>query len=199
MAMAVSCSTVVRVRGLPSQRNINEITTLLERSLHVGPEASGLKITSLAEDPYQLTKQVATIMFLKEVPPLFTTSTTNEWSINVPCSVSSGEDQALTFDIHFRGLTALNTPRREGVVDCVAVCGLGGHAFGSFKEKGTPYMWLRDSLPNDMPKLRVLLYGYHSGLDGSDSNQNISIIADSFLSHLSFLRPQSRVRVSCRY
>ena len=197
--MAVSCSTVVRVRGLPSNRNINEVTTLLERSLHVGREASGLKIKSLAEDPYQLGKQVATMMFLKEIPSLFTTSTTNKWSINVSC-VESDEDQALTFDIHFHGLTALNTPREnEGVVDYVAVCGLGGHAFGSFKERGTPYMWLRDSLPNDMPNLRVLLYGYDSALDGSDSNQNVSVIADSFVSHLSFLRSQSRVRLLCRY
>ena len=199
MTMAVSCSTVVRVRGLPSNRNINEVTTLLERSLHVGREASGLKITSLAEDPYQLSKQVATIMFLREIPTLFTTSTTNKWSMNVSC-IDSDEDQTLTFDIHFHGLTALSTPsNKEGVVDCVAVCGLGGHAFGSFKEKGTPYMWLRDSLPNDMPNLRVLLYGYDSGLDGSDSNQNVSVIADSFVSHLSLLRPRSRVRASCRY
>ena len=199
MTMAVSCSTVVRVRGLPSDRNINEVTTLLECSLGVRREASGLKITSLAEDPYQLSKQVATIMFLKKIPPLFTTSTANKWSINVPYSVESDEDQALTFDIHFHGLTALNTPsEKEGVVDCVAICGLGGHAFGSFKEKGTSYMWLRDSLPNDLPNLRVLLYGYQSGLDGSDSNQNVSVIADSFVSHLSYLRPRSSVRASCR-
>ena len=197
--MAVSCSTVVRVRGLPSNRNINQVTTLLERSLHVGREASGLKITSLAEDPYQLSKQVATIMFLREIPSLFTASTTNNWSINVPY-VESDEDQALTFDTHFHGLTALNTPReKERVVECVAVCGLGGHAFGSFKKKGTSYMWLRDSLPNDMPNLRVLLFGYDSGLDGSDSNQNVSVIADSFVSHLSRLRPRSKVRSSCRY
>ena len=200
MTMTVSCSTVVRVRGLPSNRNINEVTTLLERSLDVGREASGLKITSLAEDPYQLSKQVATITFLREIPPLFTTSTAKKWSVNASYSVESDEDQTLTFDIHFDGLTALNTPRRkEEVVDCVAVCGLGGHAFGSFKEKGTPYMWLRDSLPNDMPNLRVLLYGYDSGLDGSDSNQNVSVIAESFVGHLRFLRPQSKVRASCRY
>lgn len=60
-------------------------------------------------------------------------------------------------------------------------------------------MWLRDSLPNDMPNLRVLLYGYDSALDGSDSNQNVSIIADSFVSHIRLLRPRSRVRASCRY
>ena len=195
--MAVSCSTVLRVRGLPSDRNIDEVTSLLEHSLQIRPEAFGLKITSLADDPYQVKKQVATLMFLKNLPPLFTTSTTNQWSIKVPeadyISKSDG-DQALTFDTHFHGLTALNTPRsKEETVNCVAVCGLGGHAFGSFKEKGTLYMWLRDSLPRDLPNLRVFLYGYESGLDGSDSNQNVSVIADSFVGHLSELCSQSKV------
>lgn len=195
--MAVSSSTVLRVRGLPSNSNPIQITTLIERSLEIGPQASGLKITSLAEDPYQVKKQVATLIFLAEIPPLFASSTAKEWSINVSvagCSPESDRDLALTFDTHFRGLTALNTPRmKEAAVDCVAVCGLGGHAFGSFKEKGTPYMWLRDSLPKDLPNLRVLLYGYESGLEESDSSQNVSIIADSFVGHLSVLRPPPKV------
>lgn len=198
--MAVSSSTVLRVRGLSSNQNIDEVTSLLERSLQLGSESSGLKITSLAEDPYQVKKQVATLMFVKEIPPLFTTSTIKQWSINVSEADYSSEsdgDQALTFDTHFHGLTALNTPRsKEEAVDCVAVCGLGGHAFGSFKEKGTSYMWLRDSLPKDLPNMRVLLYGYESGLDGSDSNQNVSVIADSFVCHLSALRSQSKVSAS---
>ncbi len=198
--MAVSPSTVLRVRGLPSNINISKVTGLLERSLQIAPEACGLKITSLAEDPYQVNKQVATLMFLKEIPPLFTTSTTPQWSIKIPkaeLNSTNEADQTLTFDTHFHGLTALNMSRaKEAAVDCVAVCGLGGHAFGSFKEKGTSYMWLRDSLPTDLPDLRILLYGYESRLEGSDSNQNISIIADSFVSHLNILRPRSKVRVS---
>ena len=203
MAMAVSSSTVLRVRGLPSNQNIDEITTLLERSLQIRSEAFGLKITSLAEDPYQVKKQVATLVFSRQSPSLFNEATTKEWSITVPKATDypgSGEDLVLTFDTHFRGLTALNTPsKKEEVIDCVAVCGLGGHAFGSFKEKGTSYMWLRDTLPKDLPNLRVLLYGYESGLEESDSSQNISVIADSFVSHLSFLRPRSKVSASCRY
>lgn len=194
--MAVSSSTVLRVRGLPPNRNIDQVTSLLEHSLDIGAEASGLKITSLAEDPYHAKKQVATLMFLKEPPPLFFTSNTNQWSINVAevnHSLASDRDQTLSFDTHFRGLTALNTPvSKEEAVDCVVVCGLGGHALGSFKEKGTSYMWLRDSLPGDLPNLRTLLYGYESGLDESDSNQNVSIIADSFVGHLSQLRSQSK-------
>lgn len=198
--MAVSSSTVLRVRGLPPKRNVDEVTSLLESSLQMGPEASGLKITSLAEDPYQVEKQVATLMFLRKIPPLFTSSTTNQWSLTISEGgnhLKSDEDLALTFDTHFHGLTALSTPKsKEEAVDCVAVCGLGGHAFGSFKEKGTSYMWLRDSLPRDMPNLRVMLYGYESRLEGSDSCQNISVIAGSFVGHLGHLRSQSKVSAS---
>ena len=200
--MAVSPSTVLRVRGLPSHLNIDEVTSLLERSLQTGREASGLKITSLAQDPYQVKNNVATLMFLKKLPSLFTTFTTDQWSINIPGTDYSSESdgaQALSFDTHFHGLTALNTPKSKEAIDCIAVCGLGGHAFGSFKEKGTSHMWLRDSLPKDLPNLRVLLYGYESGLDGSDINQNVSVIADSFIGHLSELRPGSRVRASYLY
>ena len=127
--MAVSPSTVLRVRGLPSNINISKVTGLLECSLRIAPEACGLKITSLAEDPYQVNKQVATLMFLKEIPPLFTTSTTQQWSIKIPkaeLNPTNEADQTLTFDTHFHGLTALNMSRvKEAAVDCVAVCGLG--------------------------------------------------------------------------
>ena len=199
MTMAVSSSVVLRVRGLPSNRNIDEIASLLERSLQIGTEACGLRITSLAEDPYQTEQQVATLMFLKEPPPLFTTSTTQQWSLRIPESDYSSTNEkhrSLTFDTHFHGLTALNASKSKEAVDCVAVCGLGGHAFGSFKEKGALHMWLRDSLPKDLPNLRVLLYGYESRLESSDNNQNISVIADSFVSHLRILRPQSKVSLS---
>ena len=201
--MAKSPSTVFRVRGLPSAWTEGEVTSLLERSLQIEPEILGLMVTSLARDPYRAQKQVATIRFVRGIPPLFVTSSVSEWPINVSeanYSSDSDCDRVLTFDTHFHGLTALSTPQvEEQAIDCVAVCGLGGHAFGSFKEKGTSHMWLRDSLPKDLPNLRVLLYGYESGLEGSDSNQNVSVIADTFLSHLNVLRPQNKVSASWYY
>jgi hypothetical protein len=33
-------------------------------------------------------------------------------------------------------------------------------------------MWLRDSLPKDLPSLRVLIYGYDTRLEKSQSFQN---------------------------
>lgn len=42
MTMAVSSSTVLKVRGLPSNRNTDEVTSLPEHSLQIRPEARGL-------------------------------------------------------------------------------------------------------------------------------------------------------------
>ncbi|KAI5843125.1 hypothetical protein DFP73DRAFT_479241, partial [Morchella snyderi] len=53
----------------------------------------------------------------------------------------------------------------------IAVTGLGGHAFGSWRSRvcpdGCPLdrpMWLRDFLPDQFPQLRIMTYGYKSGL-----------------------------------
>jgi len=72
----------------------------------------------------------------------------------------------------------------------VAISGLGGHAFGSFKEKGGEHMWLRDALPHDIkgeddnPLSRVMVYGYESSLQQSDSFQNIEDLGTAFRSSL---------------
>lgn len=56
----------------------------------------------------------------------------------------------------------------------IAVSGLSGHAFGSFKQRGGPFMWLRDGLPKDLPDTRVFIYGYDTQLQGSSSVQNLT-------------------------
>lgn len=161
-------------------------------------EASGLSITSLAEDFYQPAEQVTTLSFLRTLPEFFiTVATSNEWPVDLfsaDFDSTISRNRTLKFDTHFRGLTVLNNPMNYGeAVDCVVVCGLGGHAFGSFKEKGTSYMWLRDSLPKNLPNMRILLYGYESGLDGSESTLNISGIAETFIGHLRGLRSSSEI------
>ncbi len=52
-------------------------------------------------------------------------------------------------------------------------------------------MWLRDSLPDDFPDLRIFIYGYESGLQGSNSVQNLRDVGESFRDSLrSLTRPQ---------
>lgn len=73
----------------------------------------------------------------------------------------------------------------------IAISGLGGHAFGSFKERNGEHMWLRDALPyditredNNTPISRVMIYGYDSSLQDSDSFQNLEDLGTSFHSSL---------------
>ncbi|KFZ14209.1 hypothetical protein V501_03348 [Pseudogymnoascus sp. VKM F-4519 (FW-2642)] len=87
------------------------------------------------------------------------------------------QDDSITVDKDFRGFTPVYVPPVEKgpiVADVIAVTGLAGHAFGSWAHSET-HMWLRDYLPRDAPNARILTYGYHSKLQGSDS---VSILQD---------------------
>lgn len=54
-------------------------------------------------------------------------------------------------------------------------------------------MWLRDSLPSDIPNLRVMVYGYHSALDKSPSSHEIEDFGREFKEHLIEMRSYNDV------
>ncbi|KAL9477147.1 hypothetical protein ACSS6W_006988 [Trichoderma asperelloides] len=99
-------------------------------------------------------------------------------------------------------MTALYTPTlQHHKLDIIASSGLGGHAFGSFKERGGSHMWLRDSLPFDLtldtidqPMARVMIYGYDSTVAESKSIQNVKDLATKFNASLQKLTNASIVR-----
>jgi hypothetical protein len=49
----------------------------------------------------------------------------------------------------------------------VAITGLAGHGFGSWRNRESDSMWLRDFLPNDVQSVRIMAFGYNSTLAGS--------------------------------
>jgi hypothetical protein len=59
----------------------------------------------------------------------------------------------------------------------VAVTGLAGHAFGSWKSRTQNKMWLRDFLPEGLEarqdNVRILTFGYDSALKDSTSTSSI--------------------------
>lgn len=51
----------------------------------------------------------------------------------------------------------------------IAITGLGGHAYGSWKGRGTlGQMWLRHFLAKDLPHCRTMIYGYDAALKSFD-------------------------------
>lgn len=54
-------------------------------------------------------------------------------------------------------------------------------------------MWLRDSLPHDLPGVRILIYGYDSHLVGSQSFQGIEALAIEFRTHIATIRKATDV------
>ncbi|KAM3522994.1 hypothetical protein MY4038_008386 [Beauveria bassiana] len=98
----------------------------------------------------------------------------------------------LTWDTDFVGMTTLFAPPQDDhKLDIIAVSGLGGHAFGSFKERGGSHMWLRDSLPYEIldkvtkrPMARVIIYGHRSDVAQSTTIQGFPDISASLLHSL---------------
>ncbi|KAF5000041.1 hypothetical protein FGRMN_2052 [Fusarium graminum] len=71
----------------------------------------------------------------------------------------------ISFDQHFSGFTQLYTPSPNAPVtaDIIAIPGLGGHAYDSWRSEGNlGRMWLRDFLSKDLPSCRTMIYGYNS-------------------------------------
>ncbi|RFN52394.1 hypothetical protein FIE12Z_3325 [Fusarium flagelliforme] len=90
--------------------------------------------------------------------------------------IEMGKDD-ITFDRHFFGFTQLYTPKPDTDItaDIIAITGLDGHAYGSWRsKKNLGRMWLRDFLSEDLPCCRTMIYGYNSKL----SSRGISKITD---------------------
>ncbi|KKP02575.1 hypothetical protein THAR02_05307 [Trichoderma harzianum] len=100
-------------------------------------------------------------------------------------------DNGLIVDLNFFGLTPLADPLQNTLVDIIAVTGLAGHAFGSWKSKNKPDMWLRDFLPASIPSARVLTYGYNTKLPGSRSKSSILELSRKLLESIKTARDEN--------
>ncbi|GKT93566.1 ankyrin repeat-containing protein [Colletotrichum tofieldiae] len=87
--------------------------------------------------------------------------------------VRAGKGFRYSYSCDFDGITPLFEDSNGAAVDIIAVPGLGSHALGSWKSSHSDAVWLRDFLPQDVPGIRVLLYGYDTTLPGSLSRQSI--------------------------
>lgn len=89
----------------------------------------------------------------------------------------------------------MNDPLIRNRNSIIAITGLDGHAYGSWRGKGNlGRMWLRDFLSKDLPRCRTMLYGYNSKL----SSHGIDTILDygrEFLGEIQRVRYTQEVRL----
>lgn len=168
-----------RLQGIPDTiLDRSDLRQLVREilSLDVG---TNVTVHSLASSPIAQSTKVATLSF-DPVPSIFSGNVPSQWRFPIP--TPGGFDEGVVFrrrnvvfDTHFQGLTPLHHQQdHDCSIDLIAVSGLGGHAFGSFKEREGPFMWLRDALPFDLPNARILIYGYDTQLQGSSSFQSLT-------------------------
>ncbi|KAH7202858.1 uncharacterized protein BKA55DRAFT_531394 [Fusarium redolens] len=154
-----------RLRGIPLEyESRKEVRSLIQKTLALEPSASPT-VYSLALSPTDKNSKIATISF-PSIPNSLSDRSKDEWIFQLSEDDNFDFGRSLVFDTHFAGFTPFQrTSDNDCHVDVIAVCGLGGHALGSFKEKNGPFVWIRDALPSDIPNARILTYGYDTQLD----------------------------------
>ncbi|EXM21692.1 hypothetical protein FOTG_10619 [Fusarium oxysporum f. sp. vasinfectum 25433] len=192
--MAASSHKNFRLRGIPLEYETrSEVCSLIQKTLALETNDRPT-VYSLARSPTHPDSKIATLSF-DTIPDCLSDRSKDEWSY----SLSDGNDidfgRSLAFDTHFTGFTPFHrTSDNDCNIDFIAVCGLGGHALGSFKEKNGRFVWLRDALPSDIPNARILTYGYNSQLLGSESFQSLTDLGRTLQVDLEDIRDQNQSR-----
>jgi hypothetical protein len=138
---------------------------------------------------------------------------TTEWRVDI-VHPSSTQTDTVCIDTHFTGFTPLSplANDEEHLIEyvtvlphidrersltccqsCIAIHGWGSHPLGGFKTHDDTYMWLRDSLAQDVPRLRVFIYGYACDLTTADSISGVDDYADTLRRLLRDMRGQDKV------
>ncbi|KAH8745848.1 hypothetical protein BGZ57DRAFT_974359 [Hyaloscypha finlandica] len=172
---------VYRLRNLPDHLDRQSAAELIASCVDdVSPQHIRISSLAFAIDPWTRSPtQTATLTFRGCTLDPLNSSGNGERAFAVP-----GLAKPLILDHHFRGLTPLNEVSQERhQYDCIVVSGLASHPFGSWQPHGTDksFMWIRDELPQYLPTIRFIAYGYDTTLKPSNSFQTIPDLANSFI------------------
>ncbi|OBT63871.1 hypothetical protein VE03_06634 [Pseudogymnoascus sp. 23342-1-I1] len=158
--------TVFRVTGLPAAQPDDELNAALNAAIddNLADKRSKLTVNAaIVPSCYNNDEKVALVEFHGGVPAFLSELMANplrDWEVEMG-------DIDISFDQHFFGFTQLYTPKLDSpaTADIIAITGLNGHAYGSWRGKGNlGRMWLRDFLSKDLPCCRTMIYGYNSKL-----------------------------------
>ncbi|KAJ5938432.1 hypothetical protein N7466_001566 [Penicillium verhagenii] len=100
-----------------------------------------------------------------------------------------------------RGITVLHVPTIKASIgekgfasddvlfDLVAIHGLNGDAIDTWTHKTTGVMWLKDLLPEALPNIRIMTYGYNARFKNFTAQQDMRSICSKLLAELVDMRP----------
>lgn len=77
----------------------------------------------------------------------------------------------------------------------VAIHGLNGDAIDTWTHKETKVMWLEDLLPEAIPNIRIMTFGYNAHFKNFTAQQDLRSISCKLLAELVDLRRTHEVRV----
>ncbi|KAH8727391.1 hypothetical protein GQ44DRAFT_758100 [Phaeosphaeriaceae sp. PMI808] len=161
-------SLVFRVTGLPASQPDDALNATLKATIEdnlLEEEKSRLRVSTVIVPSCYNNEQerVALVEFHGGIPTFLSELVADplgDWQVEMV-----GTD--INFDCHFFGFTQLYTPKPDVpmAADVIAITGLDGHAYGSWRGKGNlGRMWLCDFLSKDLPCCRTMTYGYNSKL-----------------------------------
>ncbi|KAF8245681.1 TPR-like protein [Wilcoxina mikolae CBS 423.85] len=164
-----------RLSPIPTSVDASRLQEYLN-SLECEDRLAPRNILAFSLAPFNSWWLVATVTFRRE-PHLFEACRPGfAVYFMLPDDLAESSDE-IAVDCDFYGITPLYNPPipREPSYDVIAVSGLSGHAFGSWR---SPYashvMWLRDILHKDFPGFRIFTWGYESDL--KHDNTSVSSI-----------------------
>ncbi|KAF2008357.1 hypothetical protein BU24DRAFT_429452 [Aaosphaeria arxii CBS 175.79] len=165
---------VFRVAGLQASRPDDKLKAALTAAIDANLSENERSTITIQADIVPSCydhdgQRVALVEFGGGVPSFLAALTADplaSWQIEM------GDDD-VNFDRHFFGFTQLYAPKADACItaDVIAITGLDGHAYGSWRGKGNlGRMWLRDFLSKDLPCCRTMIYGYNSKLLSRGTN-----------------------------
>ncbi|KAL7270570.1 hypothetical protein RUND412_006716 [Rhizina undulata] len=171
----IRASTVFRIKNIPAKFEVPDLERILREQL--SDDECGVKInTTFVPSCYRA--QCGTKWALVDFKPMprFLLDVSSDKTKSLKYYLELEDGQILSIDINFYGFTQLYDVQegQEIAADIIAITGLGGHAYGSWRGKQTKKMWLMDFLAKDLPNCRTMIYGYDSNLE----SRGIHTLAD---------------------